>query len=168
MSQGSGRRSDPAPPQLLVSRQAAGYVVSTEVARLDIDSLHAFLRTSYWSPGIPRQVVERAVANSLPFGLYSPTGVQAGFARVISDYATYAYLADVFVLPEHRGQGLGKFLLSCVLAHPDLQGLRRWALATADAHGLYRQFGFRDADDPDVHLFIERSAGELWPHVGNG
>ena len=86
---------------------------------------------------VPRDVVQRSIANSLPFGLYAPSGQQAGFARVVTDRATYAYLGDVYVEEAHRGRGLGKFLVSCVVAHPDLQGLRRWALATADAHDLY-------------------------------
>ena len=153
-----------------VSRWEAGdgYEVSTDPRRLDIDYVHAFLADSYWSPGIPREVVARAIAHSLPFGLYSGGGIQAGFARVITDTATYAYLADVFVDPDHRGRGLGKFLLACVLAHPQLQGLRRWALATADAHGLYRQFGFAAAPQPDIHMFIERPPAELWPLDGPG
>jgi GNAT superfamily N-acetyltransferase len=144
-------------------RAADSYEISTNPERLDIGYVHAFLETSYWSPGIPREVVEQAIANSLPFGLYSPSGSQVGFARVISDRATYAYLADLFVDPAHRRRGLGKFLVTCTLAHPQLQGLRRWALATADAHGLYRQFGFTPAQRPLVHMFIERPAAELWP-----
>jgi GNAT superfamily N-acetyltransferase len=107
--------------------------------------------------------VERSIANSLPFGLYARRGEQAGFARVVSDRATYAYLGDVYVESAHRGRGLGKFLVSCVLAHPELQGLRRWALATADAHGLYARHGFRAPANPDIHLFIERAPADLWP-----
>ena len=136
--------------------------MSTDPARLDLGLIHAFLATSYWSPGIPRDVLERGIANSLPFGLYAPGGKQAGFARTITDYATYAYLADVFVEDQHRGRGLGKFLVSSVLAHPDLQGLRRWALATADGHGLYRRFGFEAPAEPGIHMFIERTPEELW------
>jgi GNAT superfamily N-acetyltransferase len=140
-----------------------GYVVSTDPARLDIDRIHQFLSQSYWSPGIPRAVVDRAIENSLPFGLYAASGEQAGFARAISDRATYAYLADVYVEAPHRGRGLGRFLVACVLGHPELQGLRRWALATADAHGLYEAYGFGAAPQPGIHMFIERSAAELWP-----
>jgi GNAT superfamily N-acetyltransferase len=107
--------------------------------------------------------MERGIANSLPFGLYAPTGAPAGFARAITDRATYAYLGDVFVADEHRGRGLGKFLVSCVLEHPELQGLRRWALATADAHGLYQRFGFGAPVEPEIHMFIDRLPEELWP-----
>ncbi|HEU4656818.1 MAG TPA: GNAT family N-acetyltransferase [Capillimicrobium sp.] len=123
-----------------------GYEISTDPARLDLDVIHGFLRTAYWSPGVAREVVERSIANSIPFGLYAPDGAQAGFARVVTDRAVFAYLGDVFVLPEHRGRGLGVWLVETVLAHPDLQGLRRFHLATADAHGLYARFGFRPAD----------------------
>jgi GNAT superfamily N-acetyltransferase len=139
-----------------------GYVVSTDPDRLDVDRIHSFLRNAYWSTGIPRDVVERSIANSLPFGLYAPSGQQAGFARVVTDRATYAYLGDVYVETAHRGRGLGKFLVSCVLAHPELQGLRRWALATADAHDLYARHGFRPPANPGTHLFIERAPAELW------
>jgi GNAT superfamily N-acetyltransferase len=140
-----------------------GYVVSTDPARLDIDRIHRFLSGAYWSPGIPRGVVDKAIRNSLPFGLYAASGEQAGFARAITDQATYAYLADVYVEAPHRGRGLGGFLVACVLGHPELQGLRRWALATADAHGLYERFGFGPAPQAGMHLFIEHSAAELWP-----
>jgi GNAT superfamily N-acetyltransferase len=106
--------------------------------------------------------MERGIKNSLPFGLYAPDGSQAGFARAITDRATFAYLADVFVAEEHRGRGLGKFLVEIVLGHPELQGLRRWALATADAHELYRRCGFRSPSQPEIHMVIERSPEELW------
>jgi GNAT superfamily N-acetyltransferase len=141
----------------------AGYVVSTDPVRLDVDRIHRFLSTAYWSTGIPRDVVQRSIANSLPFGLYAPSRQQAGFARVVTDRATYAYLGDVYVEEAHRGRGLGKFLVSCVVAHPELQGLRRWALATADARGLYARHGFKPPANPDIHLFIERAPAELWP-----
>jgi GNAT superfamily N-acetyltransferase len=140
-----------------------GYVVSTDPTRLDVDRIHRFLASAYWATGIPRDVVERSITNSLPFGLYAPSGQQAGFARVVTDRATYAYLGDVHVEADHRGRGLGKFLVSCVVGHPDLQGLRRWALATSDAHGLYARYGFRPSANPDVHLFIERAPSDLWP-----
>lgn len=143
-------------------RATSGYTVSTDPDRLDIDFIHAFLETAYWSPGIPRATLERAIANSLPFGLYEPSQRQVGFARVVTDYAQYAYLGDVFIAADDRGKGLGKFLVSSVLDHPQLQGLRRWALATADAHGLYRQFGFRPPERPEIHMFIERSPRQLW------
>ena len=149
-------------------KASSGYVVSTDPDRLDLGFIHAFLATAYWSRGVPRSTVERAIANSLPFGLYAPSGEQAGFARAVTDYAAYAYVGDVFVTPEHRGRGLGKFLVSCVLSHPQLQGLRRWALATADAHVLYRQFGFGPPAQPDIHMFIERSPAELWSSATQG
>jgi GNAT superfamily N-acetyltransferase len=121
-----------------------GYEISTDPARLDLDVIHRFLsEDAYWSPGVARDVVERALANSLCFGLFAPDGGQAGFARAVTDRATFAYLADVFVLPAHRGRGLGVWLVETMLAHPDLQGLRRIELATVDAHGLYERFGFR-------------------------
>lgn len=130
------------------------HVVSDDPARLDIAYVHAFLAASYWSPGIPREVVARAIANSLPFGLYDASGKQAGFARVITDRATYAYIADVFVDEAHRGRALGKRLMRAIMNHPDLQGLRRWSLATRDAHALYRQFGFRDLAHPERFMEI--------------
>jgi GNAT superfamily N-acetyltransferase len=133
------------------------YLISTESAWLDLALIHHFLsEQSYWARGIPRDVVARSIANSLCFGVYAsgkgmqnPARRQVGFARVATDRATFAYLADVFVLPEHRGQGLSKRLMEAVLAHPDLQGLRRWMLATADAHELYRQYGFTALSQPD-------------------
>jgi GNAT superfamily N-acetyltransferase len=136
-------------------RREDGYEVDTDPARLDLDVIHGFLRTAYWSPGVARATVERSIANSLPFGLYAPDGGQAGFARVVSDRAVFAYVGDVFVLPEHRGRGLGVWLVQTLLAHPELQGLRRWYLATADAHELYRRFGFEGPQAPERHLFLE-------------
>lgn len=118
-----------------------GYVISTDPARLDREAVWRFLRTSYWSPGIERDIVERGIEHSLVFGLFAPDGAQAGFARVVTDHARFAWLADVFVLEEHRGRGLGVWLVDTVVAHPQLSGLRI-VLATADAHGLYERFGF--------------------------
>jgi GNAT superfamily N-acetyltransferase len=133
-----------------------GYVVSTDPDRLDREAIWLFLRTSYWSPGIARDVVDRAIDNSsLVFGLYAPRGAQAGFARVVTDRARFAWLADVFVLEEHRGKGLGVWLVETVVAHPDLAGLRL-VLATADAHGLYERFGFGPVDPARM---MERPAG---------
>ena len=123
-----------------------GYEISTDPERLDLGAIHAYLTTAYWSPGVSRETVERSIDHSIPFGLYAPDGAQAGFARVVSDRAVFAYLGDVYVLPEHRGRGLGVWLMETVLAHPELQGLRRFHLATADAHGLYERFGFRPSD----------------------
>lgn len=137
------------------------YEISDDPSRLDIEVVHRYLSTeAYWSPGIPRAVVERAMDNSLCFGVYAPDGMQVGFGRAISDYATFAYVADVFILPEHRGRGLSKRLMEAMLGHPDLQGLRRWLLATRDAHGLYEQYKFTlpnvanrfmERTDPDVY-----------------
>ncbi|HSS44711.1 MAG TPA: GNAT family N-acetyltransferase [Thermoanaerobaculia bacterium] len=123
------------------------YSISTDRDRLDREVIHAFLRESYWARGIPREVVDRAIENALCFGLYAGDR-QIGFARVISDLSTFAYLADVFVLDAHRGRGLGTWLVEVIRAHPDLQNLRRWMLATEDAHGLYRKFGFRPLQTP--------------------
>ncbi len=115
--------------------------VSTDRDRLDLVMVHEFLTTAYWSPGVSAETVQRSIEHSMPFGVFEHKR-QVGFARVISDQTTFAYLADVFVVPELRGQGLARFLLECILAHPDLQQLRRWALFTRDAHGLYEQVGF--------------------------
>lgn len=134
-----------------------GYEISTEQARLDIDAMHAFLTRCYWSPGIPLATVERAARNSLCFGLYEKSsGKQVGLTRVVTDHATFAYLCDVYVLEEHRGHGLGKFLMRAVMAHPALTGARRTMLGTRDAHGLYAQYGFRQPPDDGVIMQILR------------
>ena len=135
------------------------FLVTTDRARFDLDVVHGFLRRSYWSPGVPRETVERAVAGSLAFGLFEHDR-QIGFARTITDGATFAYLADVFVLEAHRGRGLGVFLMESVMAHPSLQGLRRFTLATRDAHDLYRRFGFTPLSAPD--RFMERFAPDAY------
>ena len=133
-------------------------LISADPELLDFDVIHTFLSTSYWSPSIPRNLVERATANSLSFGVYDRALARAphhalprqlGFARMITDRATFAYLADVFILPEFRGRGLSKRLMEFILAHPDLQGLRRLMLITRDAHGLYAQFGFTAPTRPE-------------------
>jgi GNAT superfamily N-acetyltransferase len=134
-------------------RKREEYLVSTDPERLDLGTVHGFLTNSYWARGVSSDVIQRSVENSLCFGLYR-RGEQVGFARVITDRATFAYLADVFVLEGHRGRGLGRWLMEVVLTHPDLQGLRRWMLATADAHGLYRGYGFRELGNPGI--FMER------------
>ena len=125
-----------------------GYVISTDKKRLDIDVIHGFLTTAYWSTGIPRETVERALEHSLSFGLYRGEQ-QIGLARLITDYATFAYLSDVFILENFRGQGLGKWLIQVITNHPELQGLRRWLLFTKDAHGLYQQANFTSARYPE-------------------
>jgi GNAT superfamily N-acetyltransferase len=129
------------------------YSISTDPARLDALAIHAYLTSSYWARGIPLTTVEKSLRGSLCFGLYH-FGEQVGLARVISDFATYAYLCDVYVLETHRGSGLGKWLMETVVTHPRLQGLRRFTLATRDAHGLYSQFGFRPLAQPDRHMEI--------------
>jgi len=123
------------------------YEISADEQRLDIATIHEYLAQSYWSPGVPRAVVERAIEGSLCFGVFHQRK-QVGFARVVTDKATFAYLADVFILESHRGKGLSKRLMGFVFAHPDLQGLRRFMLATKDAHGLYKQFGFTELTNP--------------------
>jgi GNAT superfamily N-acetyltransferase len=131
------------------------YSISTDPSRLDSVAIHAFLARSYWSPGVPLATVERAIANSLAFGVYH--GVeQVGFARVVTDRATFAYLADVYILEAHRGRGLGRRLVETILAHEDLQGLRRFLLATRDAHGLYAAYGFKPLASPDRLMEIHR------------
>jgi|SRR3984885_2834937 GNAT superfamily N-acetyltransferase len=126
------------------------YSISTDRARLDAALVHRYLSSdSYWARGVPLEVVERAIRNSLCFGLYLQDE-QIGFARVVTDGATFGYLADVFIVAGYRGLGLGKRLIAAVMAHPELQGLRRFMLATRDAHGLYRQFGFTEPQNPQV------------------
>jgi GNAT superfamily N-acetyltransferase len=129
-----------------------GFTVSTDPGRLDVAAIHDFLcNESYWAHGIPLDVLEKALAHSLCFGLYSGAK-QVGLARVITDRATYFYLCDVYVLESRRGKGLGRWLIECVVAHPDLQGLRRMSLVTADAHGLYAQFGFVAPAKPERYM----------------
>ena len=124
------------------------FVVTTDAAWLDEDLIHKVLSTGYWAEGIPREVVARSIRNSLCFGVFEGAK-QVGFARVISDYATFAYLADVFIIESHRGRGLTKFLMECIFRHAELQGLRRWTLITRDAHSLYAQFGFKSLPHPE-------------------
>jgi GNAT superfamily N-acetyltransferase len=134
------------------------YEISTDRARLDLDVIHRFLSTeAYWSPGVAREVVERSVEESMPFGIYRGDE-QVGFARVVTDKATFAWLADVFVLSEHRGRGLSKLLVGTILEHPELRGLRRWMLGTADAHELYRRFGFSELRDVGRFMALESGA----------
>jgi len=131
--------------------------VSTDKAELDLPLIHRFLSTqAYWSQGIPEDTVARAIAGSLCFGGYVEGVGQVAFARVVSDFATFAYLADVFVLPEHRGHGYSKALVADVMAHPQLQGLRRFMLATSDAHGLYTQYGFATPAKPQTLMEVSK------------
>jgi GNAT superfamily N-acetyltransferase len=131
------------------------YEISTERGRLEIALIHDFLASSYWARGIPRDVVEKSIRNSLCFGAFHG-GRQVGFARVITDYTAIAYIADVFVVPEHRGRGVAKMLMRAIVGHPELQGLRRLLLATRDAHGLYAQFGFQPLAHPEDFMTIHK------------
>ena len=131
----------------MVVTEMGRFLISTDQTKLDVDVVHNFLTRSYWAAGIPRATVVRAIENSLCFGVYD-NAKQIGFARVISDFATYAYIADVFILEPYRERGLGKELMASIMSHPKLQGLRRWNLGTRDAHGLYAQFGFKPVDNP--------------------
>ncbi len=138
-------------------------LITTDQSRLDIDAIHEFLSTkAYWSLGIPREVVERSIANSLSFGLFVDDQ-QAGFARVISDFATVAYLGDVFTLEGHRQQGLSVMLMEAVMAHPALQNLRRWILLTSSAGGLYEKFGFTGLARADIYM--ERFDGQVYQRL---
>jgi GNAT superfamily N-acetyltransferase len=129
--------------------------ISTDRDRIDTDLVHGFLSGhTDWASGLPRGTLERSIHNSLVVGAYQRDGSQIGFARAITDYATFAHIADVFVLPEWRGRGIGKRLIEAILAHPGLQGLRRWSLATRDRHGLYARYGFTPLAEPDI--FMER------------
>lgn len=134
-----------------------GYRIDHAPSGADLDSIHAFLVKSYWSPGIARATIERGIQGSLPFVLRDPGGAMAGFARVVTDRASFGYICDLFILPQHRGQGLSKFLTESILAHPELRGLRRWMLATDDAHALYRQFGFTPLAHPDTYMEKRRA-----------
>jgi len=136
-----------------------GYTVSTDPSRIDLDVVHGFLSTCYWAEGIPRDVVARSIEHALCFGLYLGDR-QIGFARVITDRATFAYLGDVFVLDAYRGRGLGAWLMEVVHAHPELQGLRRWVLLTRDAHALYRKSGYAALAKPE--RYMERWAPNVY------
>ncbi len=162
-------------PGTIVEQRRGEYFISTDPARLDLDVIHEFLTNCYWAKGIPREVVARSIEHSLCFGVYDQTGdksrvsqkrrdmghpepglAQVGFARVVSDFATVAYLGDVFVLEAHRGRGLGKWMMECITQHPALQGLRRWILLTRDAHELYSRFGFTSVNAPDRYMELYR------------
>jgi GNAT superfamily N-acetyltransferase len=136
--------------------------IDTDKARLDLSLIHDFLVRSHWAPGIPFDVMKRAIDNSLAFGLYRD-GCQIGFARVVTDHATFAYLADVFVVEAERGRGLGRYLVETILAYPELQGLRRWLLGTRNAHGLYKRCGF--AAPPAPFAFLERLDGRVYQTI---
>jgi len=137
----------------IVEEQKENFLISTDKSRLDLEVIHAYLKRSYWASSIPLNIVEKCVENSLCFGIYDQDK-QIGFSRIISDFATFAYLADVFILEEYRGKGLSKWMMLLIKNHPELQGLRRWMLATADAHDLYKQYGFEDLSRPDRMMEI--------------
>ena len=155
----------PTRPDQVQEYHRGEFRISTDRERLDLDVIHGFLTECYWARGIPREVVNRSIENSMCFGVYSD-GKQVGFARVISDYATYAYIGDVFVLEPYRGHGLGKWLMQCIMQHPRLQGLRRWSLVTADAHGLYAQFGFTLLKTPEKYM--ELHDAKVYKRAGEG
>ena len=130
-----------------------GFTISTEKEKLDIDLIHSFLNSTYWAEGISKEIIRRSIEGSLCFGVFE-NDKQVGFARMITDKATFAYLADVFIIEEYRGRGLSKWLMEVIMSHPDLQGLRRMILVTKDAHGLYRQFGFTPIINVDRWMHI--------------
>ena len=138
-----------------------GYEIDDDPARLDLDVVHGFVTGSYWAGGVPRDVVARSVANSLNLGLYRGES-QVGFTRAVTDRATFAWVCDVFVLPGHRGRGLAHWMIETLRAHPDLAGLRRFMLATADAHQVYADCGFTSLGNPDRYMEIHRSPGDLY------
>jgi GNAT superfamily N-acetyltransferase len=142
-------------PDTIVEYRRGEFSISTDRERLSLDVIHGFLTSCYWAKGIPREVVARSIAHSLCFGIYEG-GAQVGFARVVSDFATMAYLGDVFVLESHRGRGLSKWLLECLVEHPGLHNLRRWILLTRDAHELYSQFGFAKLKAPERYMELHR------------
>jgi GNAT superfamily N-acetyltransferase len=135
------------------------YEISTDPARIEVVLVYEYLTNSYWAKGIPAETVKKSIENSIAFGIYFGRQ-QVGFARVVSDLATFAYLADVFIVPNYRRRGLSRWLMECIVNHPDLQGLRRWMLATQDAHGLYARFGFTPLKRPDACL--EKHDSEIY------
>ncbi|MBQ4857519.1 GNAT family N-acetyltransferase [Pseudoalteromonas agarivorans] len=130
------------------------FTISTDKSKLNFNVIYNFIANSYWAKGIPKSVMQKAIDNSMCFGVYSAHNEQVGFARVVTDNATFAYLADVFIAPDLQGNGLSKLLVKTIVEHPDLQGLRRFLLATSDAHGLYAQYGFKPIDNPAILMQI--------------
>lgn len=138
------------------------FMISTDPALLNVDVIHGYLSNqSYWAQNIPKQVVQKSITNSLCFGLYFK-GKQVGFARLVTDKATFAYLADVFILKEHQSKGLSKWMMEIIQSHPELQGLRRWMLGTRDAHGLYEQFGWTVLDEDTRKRFMQRHFKDVY------
>jgi GNAT superfamily N-acetyltransferase len=141
--------------EAVIEHRRGEFLISTDRDRLSLDVIHSFLTNCYWAKGIPRDVVARSIAHALCFGVYD-NHAQVGFARVVTDFATIAYLGDVFLLPSHRGRGLGKWLMECIVQHPALRNLRRWILLTRDAHRLYSQFGFTPLKAPERYMELHR------------
>lgn len=144
---------------MIIESRNNEYMISTDQALFDIDVIHTFLKQTYWSPNIPKETLQRAIKNSLCFGVYEDKK-QIGFARAISDYSTFAYLADVFIVEEYRGKKLAKWLIQTIISHPALQGLRCWLLKTRDAHGLYKQFGF--TQPKKIENYMEITAPDIY------
>jgi GNAT superfamily N-acetyltransferase len=161
MREATARALEPA--ATLLEETRGDYSVSTDPSRMDLDVIHGYLRQAYWCEAIPRELVERSLRHSLCFGLFERER-QVGFARVVTDYATYAYVCDVFVLESHHRQGLATWLMQCVTSHPDLQGLRRWCLTTRDAHRLYEKAGFERTKMPE--RYMDRVRPDIYkPHT---
>jgi GNAT superfamily N-acetyltransferase len=134
----------------------SGYKISSETNDMDVSVIHSYISRSYWAKNIPLNTMETAINNSLCFGVFTESGDQVAFARMVTDTATFAYLADVFVLEEHRGKGISKWIMKNIIEHPKLQGIRRMALATSDAHALYEQFGFKALNSPESFMELHQ------------
>ena len=147
----------------MLEHHRGDYTLSDDPTRVDVVAVHAYLTRSYWAEGISLDLVERCVAGSLCVGVYHATAGQVAFARVVTDRASFAYLCDVYVLDDHRGRGLAKWMMEALTAHPDLQGLRRFVLVTKDAHELYRPFGFTAPAFPERYMEIARPGLYLQP-----
>ena len=144
-----------------------GYRLSEDKAELQLDVIHDFLSRSYWSPDIPREIVARAIEHSMCVGVYDPAGEQVGFARLITDRTTFAYLADVFVVDAARGQGLSKAMVAHFIDHPELQNLRRWMLVTRDAHGVYARCGFEPPNDEQASRIMQRLDPDVYQRMAS-
>ena len=134
----------------------SGYTISSETKDMDVAVIHGYISRSYWAKNIPLPTMKKAIQNSLCFGVFTDSGNQIAFARMVTDSATFAYLADVFVLEEHRGKGISKWIMKNIIEHPNLQGIRRMALATSDAHGLYKEFGFKALNSPESFMELHQ------------
>jgi len=150
----------------IIEQRRGEFLLSTDPGRLDVSLIHSFLTECYWAKGIPLEVVARSIQNSLCFGIYE-NGKQVGFARVISDFATFAYIGDVFIIESFRGHGLGKWIMQSIMQHPRLQALRRWSLLTRDAHGLYTQFGFTPLESSERYMEIHNRDVYCATHPSN-